>query len=195
MLIDVIGLAERNQKNAYKIIEDSQLIQLWEAVGAEVYVVGSVKTGLLINRDIDIHVYTDKVSVKESFMVMAELAGRLNARNMQYINSIDTEEECVEWHSEFEDVNGQLWKLDLIHIRRGSKFDGVVERVTEAIGNKLSPEIKDAILRIKYDAPEDATVPGIEVYYAVFEGKVKTYREFLLWRQTNKLENSLEWLP
>lgn len=193
--MNLFELAEQNQKDAYKIIEDSQLIELWEAVGAEVFIVGSVKTGLLVHKDIDIHVYTEKVSIEESFGVMGRLAARLNILQIQYADLIETEEECIEWHSFFEDKNGERWKLDLIHIRKGSRFDGVVEKAAEVISNKLTPEIREAILQIKYDMPQDALIPGIEVYHAVFEGRVKTYKELLSWRKTNPLANSLEWLP
>lgn len=193
--LDLLQLAKKNQETAYKILKDSQLIQLWEAIGAEVHIVGSVNTGLLIHKDIDIHVYTKDISIKESFGVVSKLAERLKFAQINYGNLIDTEEECIEWHANFKDKNGNNWKLDLIHIRKGSKFDGVVERTTEAIKNKLTPELRGTILQIKYDMPKDAIIPGIEVYHAVFTGKVKNYQELLAWRKASPLTNSLEWLP
>ena len=42
----------------------------------------------------------------------------------------------------------------MIHIRKGSKYDGVVERATAAITNRLTPEIKQTILHIKFDVVE-----------------------------------------
>lgn len=193
--MDIVKYAQQNLETAQEMIDRSQLIRLWEESGAEVYIVGSCKTGLLIHKDIDIHVYTKEVSVRESFSVMGKLAERLNLTDVQYKNLLDTEEACVEWHALFTDKNKDTWKLDLIHIRKGSKYDGVVEKVTEAIGKKLTPEIRQTILQIKYDMPKDALVPGIEVYHAVFAGGVKTYRELLQWRKTNPLTDSLNWIP
>ncbi|MCC8147025.1 MAG: phosphoglycerate mutase family protein [Bacteroidales bacterium] len=193
--MNIFELSKRNQQIAWQILEDSGLVRLWETIRGEVNVVGSLKTGLLIHRDIDIHVYTDKVSVQESFSVMGELCERLKVTDVQYKNLINTEEECVEWHALFEDKNQDLWKLDLIHIRKGSKYDGVVEKVADAICNKLTPELREIILRIKYDMPKEAIIPGIEVYHAVFTGKVRTYDELLNWRKSNPLTNSLDWLP
>lgn len=193
--MDIAKYAQQNLATAREIIEKSQLTRLWEEIGAEVYIVGSCKTGLLIHKDIDIHVYTKEVSVQESFSVMGKLAERLNLTDIQYRNLMDTDEECVEWHALFKDKNKDAWKLDLIHIRKGSKYDGVVEKVTNAIGNKLTPELRETILRIKYDMPKNALIPGIEVYHAVFTGSVKTYQELLQWRKTNPLTNSLEWMP
>lgn len=193
--MDILQLAKQNRETAHKILEESELIRLWGVFHGEVYIVGSLKTDLLIHKDIDIHVYTNEVSIEDSFAVMSKLAERLNLSQIHYANGIDTEEECIEWHATFKDHNGDDWKLDLIHIRKGSKFDGIVEHATEVIGDKLTPEIRETILQIKYDMPKDALIPGIEVYHGVFEGKVKTYQELLSWRETNPLNNSLEWLP
>lgn len=193
--MDILELSKQRQDIAWRLIEEGRLLQLWEEIGGQVYIVGSLKSGLLIHRDIDIHVYTKKVSIEESFSVMAKLAERLHLTSVQYGDLLDTEEECLEWHSLFEDSQKESWKLDLIHIRKGSKYDGVVEKVTQAITDKLTPEIQETILRIKYDMPKDALIPGIEVYHAVFTGNIKTYEELIHWRRNNPLKNSLDWLP
>lgn len=193
--MDILKYSQQIQETAQEILDNSGLIQLWESIGAEVFLIGSAKTGLLIHRDIDIHVYTDKVSIEDSFSVMAKLAKCLNLTDIIYKNGIETEEECIEWHALFEDKNKEQWKIDIIHIRKGSKFDGVVERVTDTIANKLTPELRQTILQIKYDMPKDGLIPGIEVYHAVFTGGVKTYEELMLWRKTNPLTDSLGWIP
>lgn len=193
--MDILKLSEQNQKIAWNILEDMNLIPLWESIGGEVFIVGSLKTGLLMHRDIDMHIYTDEVSVADSFSVIARLAEKSGLKDIQYKNLINTEEECLEWHALYEDKRRSMWKFDMIHIRRGSKFDGVVEKVADAILNKLTPEIRETILRIKSEMPEESIIPGIEVYYAVFTGNVRTYDELLLWREKNPLMNSLEWIP
>lgn len=193
--MNILKFSEQNQQIAWEILENSQLFQLWENIGGEVHIVGSLNTGLLIHKDVDIHVYTDAVSIQDSFSVMGDLAQRMNLIDIQYKNGLETEEECLEWHSLFEDKNKAIWKLDLIHIRKGSKYDGVVEKVTETIKNKLTPEIRETILRIKYDMPKDAIIPGIEVYHGVFTGNVKSYDELLAWRKNNPLTDSLDWMP
>ncbi|MDH6534986.1 phosphoglycerate mutase family protein [Parabacteroides sp. 52] len=194
--MDILKLAEQNQQAAWEILEDTRIIPAWERIGATVNIIGSLKSGLLMkSRDIDMHIYTDHLNIIESFSVMQELAERLPLKEIQYINGINTEEECIEWHARYEDRKGNTWKFDMIHIRRGSKYDGTVERVTNAIINKLTPEIRQTILQIKYDVPEGVLIPGIEIYHAVFTGGVKTYEELEQWRKTNPLTNSLDWLP
>lgn len=193
--MDILEISEKRQRKAREIISNLHLIRLWENIGATVNIVGSLKTGLLIHRDMDFHIYSDKISITDSFSVMGELAEKSVLQDIRYKNLLDTEEECLEWHVLYKDEDDELWKFDMIHIRSGSKYDGVVEKVTDAIIRRLTPEIRKTILRIKYDMPEDMIIPGIEVYHAVFTGKVKSYKELLEWRRTNPLTNSLEWLP
>ena len=194
--MDILELALHNQQTAWKILEHTGIIPAWERIGATVHLVGSLKSGLLAkSRDTDLHIYTDTLDIAASFSVMQELAERLSLKEIQFKNLIQTEEECIEWHVLYEDEDRNTWKFDMIHIRKGSKYDGVVEKVTAAITNRLTPEIKQTILQIKFDVPDGVQIPGIEIYHAVFVGGVRNYEELEQWRKTNPLTNSLDWLP
>ncbi|WP_293670953.1 phosphoglycerate mutase family protein [uncultured Parabacteroides sp.] len=194
--MDILELAKQNQQTAWKVLEETGIIPAWERIGATVHLVGSLKSGLLAkSKDIDMHIYTEKLDVTESFSVMQELAGRLSLKEIQYKNLIQTEEECIEWHALYEDKDMNLWKFDLIHIRKNSKYDGVVERMTAAIIDRLTPEIRKTILQIKFDVPDNIMIPGVEIYHAVFTGGVRNYEELEQWRKTNPLIDSLDWLP
>ncbi|MDR2084668.1 MAG: phosphoglycerate mutase family protein [Bacteroidales bacterium] len=194
--MNILKLAEQSQQNAWKVLEETCIIPTWERIGATVNIVGSLKSGLFMkNRDIDMHIYTDKLNIAESFSVIQELAERLSLKEIQYKNGIKTEEECIEWHALYEDKDMNIWKFDMIHIRKGSKYDGTVEKVTEAIIKKLTPEIRKTILQIKYDVPDGIMIPGIEIYHAVFTGNVKNYEGLKQWQRANPLTNSLDWLP
>ena len=194
--MDIIELAEQNQQNAWKLLDETGSIPSWERIGATVHLVGSLKSGLLMkSRDIDLHIYTGKLDITESFSVMQELAERLKLKEIQYKNLVHTEEECIEWHALYEDQELHTWKFDLIHIRLGSKYDGVVENVTAAIAKLLTPGLRETILRIKYEVPDGVMIPGIEIYHAVFTGDVRSYEELERWRQEHPLTYSLDWLP
>lgn len=194
--MDILELAKQNQQTAWTILEHTGIIPAWERIGATVHLVGSLKSGLLAkSRDIDLHIYTDTLDIAASFSVMQELAERLSLKEVQYKNLIQTEEECIEWHALYQDEDMTTWKFDMIHILKGSKYDGVVENVTAAIMKRLTPEIKKTILQIKFDVPDGVMIPGIEIYYAVFTGGVRSYGELEQWRKTNPLTNSLDWLP
>ena len=115
--MDIIELAEQNQQNAWKLLDETGIIPAWERIGATVHLVGSLKSGLLMkSRDIDLHIYTGKLDITESFSVMQELAERLKLKEIQYKNLVHTEEECIEWHALYEDQELHTWKFDLIHI-------------------------------------------------------------------------------
>ena len=48
--MDIIELAEQNQQNAWKLLDETGIIPAWERIGATVHLVGSLKSGLLIDR-------------------------------------------------------------------------------------------------------------------------------------------------
>ncbi len=194
--MDILQLAQQNQRTAWNILEKTGVIQAWEKMGATVNLVGSLKSGLLMkSRDIDMHIYTDQLQISESFRVMQQLAERLPLTEIHYGNLIDTEEECIEWHAIYRHTDGNDWKFDMIHIRKGSKYDGTVEKVTEAIINHLTPDLRRTILQIKSEIPDGVPISGIEIYHAVFTGNVSNYEELEEWRRDHPLTNSLDWLP
>ncbi len=192
--MNLLELSEARRQAALRVIRDSGVVEAWESVGATVNPVGSVRSGLMMkNLDIDFHVYTDEPMLEKSRTAIARLQQNPAVRDVQFRNLLDTDEECLEWHAAYDDVQGMAWQLDMIHIRRGSAFDGVMERVTDAVIARLTPHIREAILRIKHDAPEK--VAGIEVYYAVLELGLRTYNEFAAWKQTNPKVDLPGWRP
>ena len=146
---DVLALAEENQGKAWRVVEASGLIAAWESIGAEVHLVGSLKTGLLMkHRDIDFHIYTAKLEPEKSFAAMAKIAANPAVERVTYGNLAATDEHCFEWHAWFRDADGELWQLDMIQIERGTFYDGYFERVAERISAVLTPELKLAILTL-----------------------------------------------
>ncbi len=45
------------------------------------------------------------------------------------------------------------WQIDMIHILKGSRYDGYFERVAERIATVLTPETRNTILQLKYETP------------------------------------------
>jgi hypothetical protein len=143
------------------VIEETKIISLWESIGATVNLVGSLKTWLLTtNQDIDLHIYTDELKISESFSVIERLAENMAITHIEYGNGINTEEECIEWHVLYKRADNSLWKLDMIHIRRGSEYDGYFEKVAERINKRITQEEREAILRLKYEMPENEKTMG-----------------------------------
>lgn len=192
----IMELAARNQQKAWEIIRQTDIVAIWESVGAEVHLVGSLRTGLLgKHRDVDFHVYSSPVRLSDSFRAIARLAENPSIRKIECTNLLHTEEACVEWHAWYQDADQELWQMDMIHIRKGSRYDGYFEKVADRISAVLTDEQKAAVLRLKYETPETEKIMGIVYYQAVIRDGVRTYAEFEAWRQQYPVDGIIEWMP
>lgn len=194
--MDILEIAKQNQEEAWKVVEKSGVVKAWESIGAEVNLVGSLKTELLMkHRDIDFHIYSSPLTLSDSYQAMAKLAENPNVRKIESVNLLHTVEECVEWHAFYQEPEGELWQLDMIHIRKGSRYDGYFEKVAERISSVLTDETRQAILQLKYDTPETEKVIGVEYYQAVIQDGVRSYPEFEEWRRLHPVTGVVEWMP
>ena len=126
---------------------------------------------------------------------MTKLAQHPRIKRIEYGNLIDTDEKCIEWHAWYEDECKNLWQLDMIHIEKGSTYDGYFEKVAERISALLTEDTRQAILRLKYETPETEKIMGILYYKAVIQGGVRTYTEFAEWIKSNPTDGVIEWMP
>ena len=194
--MNILELAKRNQQKAWEIIEDTRIVRIWEGIGAKVNLVGSLRTGLLMkHRDIDFHIYTSPLDLSASFRAMAELAENTSVKRIEYTNLLHTEEACIEWHAWYQDMEGELWQMDMIHIQEGSRYDGYFERVAERISAVLTDEMRLAILKLKYETPDTEKIMGVEYYQAVIQDGVRSYPEFEEWRRLHPAVGVVEWVP
>ncbi len=192
---EILSYAERQQELAKQVIAESRIREIWESVGAVVNPVGSMAMGLLCkHRDIDFHIYTETLDEADGLRVMAEICKNPAVKRMTYTNLADTDEECIEWHVWYLQ-DGEEWQIDMIQIRKGSAYDGFFERIAQRIRQVLTPETKEAILRLKYQTPESEHIAGIEYYRAVIADRIRTYLEFLEWRKTHPLNGICTWCP
>ena len=188
-------IARNNLEKALQVIERSGVRQAWESIGAVVNQVGSMAMGLLMkHRDIDFHVYTDKLDADKSFAVMRKICADPAVTRMEYRNLADTGEACLEFHVWFM-LDDEEWQIDMIQILKGSQFDGYFERVAQRIKAVLTPETRRTILELKYLTPDDEHIMGIEYYQAVIADGVRIYPEFIQWRRNHPADGIVEWCP
>ncbi len=193
---DILDLSGRNQRRAWDIIRRLDIMKIWADAGAEAHVVGSLAMGLIMtHRDIDIHVYSSPLTVEGSFAAMAKLAVNAAIKKIECRNLLDTDEACIEWHAWYDDGDGGPWQIDIIHILKGSRYDGFFERMAERIKAALTDETRLAILRLKAETPEDVHIMGVEYYQAVLRGGVRTLADFIRWRQEHPVTGIVEWMP
>lgn len=194
--MNILDMAWQNQQEAWKVVENSGIIPAWKSIGAEVNMVGSLRTGLLMkHRDIDFHIYSSPLSLSDSFQAMARLAENPFIRKIECANLLHTVEECVEWHAWYQEPAGKLWQIDMIHIRKGSRYDGYFEKVADRIEALLTDETRQAILQLKYETPETEKIIGVEYYQAVIQDGIRNYADFSEWRKRHPVTGVVEWMP
>lgn len=186
--------AQKNETHAHAVIRKSGIIPAWKNIGAEINLVGSLKIGTLGKHpDIDFHTYTPELDIRQSFAVMAQIAQNPQARRIEFVNLADTEECCFEWHIWFDDNNGTLWQIDIIQIKRGTKYDGYFEKQAEEIKAAMSEEMRQTIIRLKFETPDNFKIAGIEYYKAVIQDGITNFDDFMKWRKSHNFEGIIKW--
>lgn len=192
----LIEIAQTNQLRAHEIIQELNLIPLWASINVEAHLVGSLRMGLLMKHlDIDLHLYSDPVSLADDFRIITRLAQNPRVKRIEYANLLDTEEACLEWHLHYEDPLNQMWQIDMIHILKGSRYDSYFEQMADRIVAALTDETRHTILQLKYETPESEKIMGIEYYQAVLRDGVKNYVEFETWRRQHPITGIITWMP
>ena len=194
---NVLETAKQMQAEAWSVIEETDVINHWVSIGATVNLVGSLKTGLLIkNRDIDFHIYTNPFKLSDSFLAVSRLAENKRVKTVSYANLLEAEDKCIEWHASYDDQTmGNAWQIDMIHILNESPYAGYFENVAERIATVLTPETREAILRIKTAMPVEEKVGSIQIYQAVIRDGIRDLDAFCRWKEQNPDDGIITWVP
>ena len=188
----LIERAERTAEAAYALLRTTRLCERWEARGAEVHLVGSLATGLLLKHlDIDLHVYTPTLDTADGFAIATSLA----PCRLEYRDLSDTSERCLEWHLWLRDAADREWQVDVIQMLPDSPYKDYFEHRAERIRAVLTPEARHAILALKDDVPVGTHIPGILIYMAVLRDGIRTPEAFRAWLRDHPLEGIIEWCP
>lgn len=189
-------LSALTARRAEAVLAASDLIALWRRNGADPHPVGSLRMGLMMkHRDIDLHVYSERLDTASSFAAVAQLAEHPACGRITCLNLLREVDACIQWQVEWRDEEGDTWAIDLIHMRHGSPWEGHFERMADRIRALATPEEREAILRLKYETPDEAHVPGIAYYMAVLRDGIRTRDAFERWRAVHPLEGIVDWMP
>ena len=193
---DFLLISESNQHKAHSIIDELQIENIWHSYDAEINLVGSLKMELLMKHlDIDFHVYTQNVTITESFSAILKICRNPNVKKFWFKDLLNTDENCLEWHLIYEDENSRNWQIDIIHMPYNSKYYGYFEKVAARILSRLTEDSKCTILRLKYETPDNMKIMGIEYYRAVLEDGVSTFEKFEKFRELYPVEGVIDWVP
>ncbi|MFW6275220.1 MAG: phosphoglycerate mutase family protein [bacterium] len=191
-------VSKKNLEKAFEIIDELQIERTWRNLNSTCNLVGSVKTGLLMNHlDIDFHTYSDDFSIQNSFKAISQISQNHKIKEVWYRNLIAAEDKCLEWHLTYEETPERNWTIDIIHIKNESPYAGVIERVTEKIRKLVMNEkIRHTILRIKNESEQQKErISGIDIYQAVIDEKIETFEKFKIWKQNKKDIGISMWEP
>ena len=67
----------------------------------------------------------------------------------------------------------------------------MADRITAVI----TPEERDAVLRLKYETPETEIIHGVEYYEAVIADGVRTMPELQCWLKEHRKKPQYYWIP
>jgi hypothetical protein len=81
-------------------VAGSGIVEARESVGATVHLVGSVRTGLVMNnRDVDFHIHTDEPAMPKSRAAMERLKRNTRIHGVTCLDLLDTGDECLQWQA------------------------------------------------------------------------------------------------
>ena len=133
----VVMMSRHMQQEATQLLRGLSLLQNWEGIGCEAHVVGSLAMELMLRRrNINVCVYSDAVSVEQSADGIAQLSSSLGIGKVSYENLLHTERQCIIWHVPYRDVSGDDWTFDMVHMVRGSAYDGYLRSVAQGVYEK-----------------------------------------------------------
>ena len=55
--------------------------------------------------------------------------------------------------------------------------------------------MRETVLRLKYETPDDEKIMGIEYYLAVIRDGIADYPAFVQWRKQQPADRIIEWIP
>lgn len=189
-------IAAGAQADAHRVLAESGMAKIWENAGCRVNLIGSLRMGLMVShRDIDLHVYSKGITAGSSFAIAAKVTENPKIIETKCFNGLHTEEHCVAWHFLYKSDDGAVWQFDVIHIEEGSYYDGYFEKMADRISGIITPEERDAVLRLKYETPEEEIIHGVEYYEAVIADGVRTMQELRLWVEEHRKKTPYYWIP
>lgn len=89
----------------------------------------------------------------------------------------------------------EVWQIDIIHIEKGSAYDGYFETMAERIKAQLTPELKEVILSLKFETPDNEEIHGVEYYEAVMADGVRNLQDLREWVKVRRTKPFYYWMP
>ena len=164
---EILCRAEQRRRQALAVLEELDLLGRWSRYGRP-FLLGAVKFGLVVNRDIDLNIYSDHPRIDQGFKLMSEIAVLPGVLKIRYSNKLETPDQGLYWQIQYQDKRGDVWKIDNWFVSEG-QYAGWGEAFAERMQESLTTEKRQIILQIKEFMQGNPEVRGIDIYKAVLE--------------------------
>lgn len=180
---DLILQQNKLQKEGNEVLEKLQLLKFLSKF-SEPVIVGSLTTGLMTWRDIDIELIDESESFQNLFNTVGYLFEINNIKNIQLNNNINGRiraENPDGLYLGFQYQGEEPWKIDIWFIHNKGKHSGKDD--LEWFNNNIDNEKRKSILIIKNQMAVHPkyrkTIFSTDIYDAVLKENIKDYDGFI----------------
>lgn len=181
-------------RQARTILDDLGLLSAWSRFGRPV-LVGAVAHGLALDPDIDLEIYCPRLDPGDGFVVLGQAAARPGVLEARFRNHLDGPDQALYWQIRYRAGDGAVWKLDMWSAAEDYALPRG-EQLVEPLRRALTPETRQAILRLKaWRAATNTACLSIDLYRAVLDGGVRVPAELLDWLAGHETGVLTAWTP
>lgn len=183
-MIDLLKLAQQLQEEAFGVLDELKILNKLTKIGSP-KLIGSVKNGLMVWRDIDLEVYVKKYNLNFCVALIDEIVahkGIIAFGLYDFTNNKVSKSGLrgIYVYFLFKDKSDYEWKIDIWFldlILKPRSFEKFMINVTDE-QKRIILSIKEKMYRMslykKY-------VISIDIYKAVLEDGVKDFEDFMLY--------------
>jgi hypothetical protein len=202
----VLAHAQTQQHTAHALIDTLNIVELFRPVGIP-SVVGSVRTGLMVDSDIDLIVRASGIpDIAACFDTLRVLALQQEIFEVVYFeNKLDKPFASlyIDLGCRYENT---AWRFNISIFSADSPHYDAIEQTTDAIIAALDETTRRTILVVKTERLQrfgqfrgdvaGGMAESLDLYRAIFGGGVTTYDEALAWIASNpSIEGALAYRP
>ncbi len=167
------------QKAADKLLAESNLIEILHDYG-EVDITGSYRLGLMMNGDIDIHVFVDQLDRESVTVLVSQLIRETSFFCCMFYDWVNYDNPglptgyYVGLKARVPGFNEQ-WKIDIWLVK---EIRNSAKEYMELVENNLTPEKKLTVLKLKeWRNENEPDLISIKIYDAVFRHNISSIGE------------------
>jgi hypothetical protein len=189
----VLERAAVRQRSALALLDSLAYLERWGRLG-RAELVGSVRHGLVVARDIDVEVTVPALDPRAAFAVAGEVAASPCVVRALYRNQSESHG-WLYWEISARAGDGEEWTIETYVSGPDDRYAGWSAELATALEQALTDENRVAILTLKEALVHDAAYRAMDVYRAVVDGGVRTLDEFAAWRETSGSSELVRWRP